>query len=383
MRWDRDYKNPEVINDPTIIPAYGVTDEERAYWNAKQDALQYDDEPTQYSDKHLISGAIYNALQEYKVQTVDLCQAFFWGQVAGLGETKTACEGYAAAALQSETNAAASETNAFASKNAASDSASAASYSASQASISKADAAVSQHAALVSARDSEAYAVGTRNGVPVGSQDPAYHHNAKYYADLGSESIQDDVISLYTTWSSEKLVGIFDAKADLVDGKIPATQLPSYVDDVEEYDSYSDLPATGEEGKIYVTLDTNLTYRWGGSAYVEISQSLAVGETAGTAYEGNKGKANADAITAIQAKIPSNASAQNQMATMGDLPTSLAGLSDDASHRTVTDVEKAGWDSKAAGNHTHDDRYYTEAEIDTKFNGVTFTTEDGVDYINW
>lgn len=54
-------------------------------------------------------------------------------------------------------------------------------------------------------------------------------------------------------------------------GKVPAAQLPSYVDDVLEYASLSGFPATGEAGKIYVALDTNKTYRWSGSAYVEIS----------------------------------------------------------------------------------------------------------------
>ena len=61
------------------------------------------------------------------------------------------------------------------------------------------------------------------------------------------------------------------AKADLVDGKVPAAQLPSYVDDVLEYDTMSAFPATGESGKIYVAKDTNLTYRWSGTQYVEIS----------------------------------------------------------------------------------------------------------------
>lgn len=89
-------------------------------------------------------------------------------------------------------------------------------------------------------------------------------------------------------------------KADLANGKVPAAQLPSYVDDVFEYSSTSSFPATGESGKIYVATDTNKTYRWGGSAYVEISESLALGETASTAYPGNKGKANADAIAAIK-----------------------------------------------------------------------------------
>jgi hypothetical protein len=73
-------------------------------------------------------------------------------------------------------------------------------------------------------------------------------------------------------------------------GKVPSAQLPSYVDDVLEYADYASLPGTGENGKIYITLDDNKTYRWGGSAYVEISASLALGESSGTAYRGDRGK---------------------------------------------------------------------------------------------
>lgn len=85
-------------------------------------------------------------------------------------------------------------------------------------------------------------------------------------------------------------------------GKVPASQLPSYVDDVLEYNNRSGFPGTGESGKIYIAKDTNLTYRWSGSAYVEISQSLALGETSSTAYPGNKGKQNADNIASLQTK---------------------------------------------------------------------------------
>ena len=73
-------------------------------------------------------------------------------------------------------------------------------------------------------------------------------------------------------------------------GKVPAAQLPSYVDDVLEYDNRAAFPETGEAGKIYVAKDTNLTYRWSGTQYVEISASLALGETSSTAYPGDKGK---------------------------------------------------------------------------------------------
>ena len=79
-------------------------------------------------------------------------------------------------------------------------------------------------------------------------------------------------------------------------GNVPANQLPSYVDDVLEYGTLSVFPETGEYDKIYVAQDTNLTYRWSGTRYVEISQSIALGETSTTAYPGNKGKDNEQAI---------------------------------------------------------------------------------------
>lgn len=56
-------------------------------------------------------------------------------------------------------------------------------------------------------------------------------------------------------------------------GRVPPTQLPSYVDDVLEYADLASFPNPGETGKIYVALDTNKTYRWSGSVYIEISQS--------------------------------------------------------------------------------------------------------------
>lgn len=88
-------------------------------------------------------------------------------------------------------------------------------------------------------------------------------------------------------------------------GKVPAAQLPSYVDDVLEFSTKAQFPQTGETGKIYVSKDTNLTYRWTGTQYLEISQSLALGETPSTAYPGDKGKANRDALNSIPTKLTS------------------------------------------------------------------------------
>ena len=73
-------------------------------------------------------------------------------------------------------------------------------------------------------------------------------------------------------------------------GRVPSSQLPSYVDDVLEYSSQSAFPAAGESGKIYIDHSTNKTYRWSGYSYVEISASLAIGTTEGTAFRGDWGK---------------------------------------------------------------------------------------------
>lgn len=82
-------------------------------------------------------------------------------------------------------------------------------------------------------------------------------------------------------------------------GVIPSTQLPSYVDDVVEVAAFSNLPSKGESGKIYIVTSTNIQYRWSGTAYVEISKSIALGETSSTAYPGDKGKATTDVVNSL------------------------------------------------------------------------------------
>ncbi len=98
-------------------------------------------------------------------------------------------------------------------------------------------------------------------------------------------------------------------------GIIPSAQLPSYVDDVIEVDTFSNLPGTGESGKIYIAQDTNLTYRWSGTDYVEISKSLALGETSSTAYPGDKGKATTDKLNRIPDKLITDTANVNQSTT--------------------------------------------------------------------
>lgn len=117
-------------------------------------------------------------------------------------------------------------------------------------------------------------------------------------------------------------------------GKVPSSQLPSYVDDVIEGYYYNSKfykeeshtnEITGESGKIYTDLDKNKTYRWSGTIYTEISASLALGTTSSTAYPGNLGAANAANITTLQsdlASVAQNASAKidkSILTTKGDI----------------------------------------------------------------
>ena len=102
------------------------------------------------------------------------------------------------------------------------------------------------------------------------------------------------------------IAALQSAKADLVDGLIPASQLPSYVDDVLEGTISEDAtaftlkdessPCSPETGKIYIDTIKNITYRWSGSLYVPIGSDLALGETESTAYRGDRGKEAYDHI---------------------------------------------------------------------------------------
>lgn len=79
--------------------------------------------------------------------------------------------------------------------------------------------------------------------------------------------------------------------ASKISGTISSSNLPSYVDDVLEYDSLSKFPTTGEAGKIYTAKDTNKIYRWSGTAYVVISETIALGTTHSTAGYGDESRA--------------------------------------------------------------------------------------------
>jgi hypothetical protein len=81
---------------------------------------------------------------------------------------------------------------------------------------------------------------------------------------------------------AEAVTELTVTKADLVGGKVPAGQLPSYVDDVIEVANFAALPVTGEAGKIYVTTNNGKIFRWTGSIYAHIGLDTDVQVFTGT-----------------------------------------------------------------------------------------------------
>ena len=147
------------------------------------------------------------------------------------------------------------------------------------------------------------------------------------------------------------------------DGKVPSSQLPSYVDDIIEgylnegqfwVEEAHTTPITAESGKIYVDLtgNKNITYRWSGTAYVEVSKSLALGETSGTAYRGDRGKiayehsqeahARADATLTEKSNTNGNIKINGTETVVYTHPATHPAtmITEDATHRFVTDEEK-------------------------------------------
>lgn len=105
-------------------------------------------------------------------------------------------------------------------------------------------------------------------------------------------------------------------------GKVPSSQLPSYVDDIvdgyyKEADGkfYEDSAYTteivGESGKIYISVDTDIQYRWTGTAFAALGGALQLGETASTAYRGDRGKTAYDHSQIKDGSNPHNTTADN------------------------------------------------------------------------
>ena len=171
------------------------------------------------------------------------------------------------------------------------------------------------------------------------------------------------------------------------DGKVKASLLPSYVDDVLEYASTSAFPATGETGKIYVAKDTNKTYRWSGTLYVELSPAPDLSNY--VQKEVGKGLSTEDYTTAEKAKLAGIA--EGATAVVVTAPSTSASASGKAADAKATGDALYGgftpWvfsgDTYAGDNYTVGitgpvDGYYTY-QLYVNFNPLaseTYTTDD-------
>ena len=177
---------------------------------------------------------------------------------------------------------------------------------------------------------------------------------------------KSDIISaLGYTPISELEKGANSGIAELDDnGKVLTSELPSYVDDVEEFNNLAELQKhTGEASKIYITLDDNKCYRWGGTAYVEISSSITLGETSGTAFRGDLGKeaydkshihSNKEVIDNITSEDITNwnnkSDFDGRYTSLTDTPTIPTVTND------LTNELKANYDLAYTQTHTHSNK---------------------------
>ena len=158
-------------------------------------------------------------------------------------------------------------------------------------------------------------------------------------------------------------------------GKVPSNQLPAFVDDVVEgylnggkfyKESAHTTQITGEAGKIYVDLTSLKTYRWSGTAFVVISETIALGETSSTAYRGDRGKAayehsqaahapsNAERNVIIEVKVNGKTvTPDGTRAVDIDMPTKVSELQNDSGFLTSSgSIESATKATQLANNRT-------------------------------
>lgn len=186
-----------------------------------------------------------------------------------------------------------------------------------------------------------------------------YHNDARgdaRYSQLGHTHTASQITDFSTAAdariSAQK--GVVSGLAELDSGgKVPAAQLPSYVDDVLEYTDVAAFPVSGTAGIIYVALDTNKTYRWSGSAYVEISPSPG---STDSVTEGSTNKyftaarAIASVITGFVSGAGTVADTDTILQALQKIVGNLAGKANSSHTHAISDVTglQTALDSKLA-----------------------------------
>lgn len=187
------------------------------------------------------------------------------------------------------------------------------------------------------------FRVGDGTGTATFSNDAA---NAAAYAAAGHGHAIADVTGLQGALDAKlaaTLAGAANGLAQLDGtGKVPAAQLPSFVDDVEEYANFAGFPGSGESGKLYVAIDTGDVYRWSGSAYVQINDAVTSADQATRLATGRTISLSGDASGSVSFDGTTNVS----------ITVTVADNSHAHTIANVTGLQGA-LDGKAATGHGH------------------------------
>ena len=182
----------------------------------------------------------------------------------------------------------------------------------------------------------------------------------------GSQNITINAVDS-TSRIATSLMGVANGVATLdSNGYVPASQLPSYVDDVLEYANLASLPVSGENGKLYVTLDNNKVYRWSGSTYIEISADASTADAATKLATARTISLTGDATGSV-----SFDGSQNVSITVA--------VVDDSHNHIISNIDglQSALDGKSATGHTHTIANVTglQSALDLKspLNNPTFT----------
>jgi len=144
---------------------------------------------------------------------------------------------------------------------------------------------ITQYPAKVGFNDGDLYDVSSFDGVST--------YTSEKMTLLQLKAHLESTLGFIAT--SEK--GATNGVASLVGGLVPSSQLPSFVDDVLEFADFASFPVSGETGKIYIALDTNKTFRWSGSVYVEISTDSNIYNIDGTLTGNRNVDLNSNTVT--------------------------------------------------------------------------------------
>lgn len=178
----------------------------------------------------------------------------------------------------------------------------------------------------------------------------------------------------YTPFDSAR-VGAPNGAASLDgNGQVPSAQLPSFVDDVLEFASLPTFPATGETGKIYVARDTNKTYRWSGTMYVQITSG---------AVDSVNGKTGVVSLTTTDVPEGANLYHTAERAAAAAPVQSVAAGDGISVSPTTGNVVVSNSDRGSTAVATHESasdphpQYLLQGEGDARYAMVAFTTVTG------